>query len=193
MPTSYIEKVVALIPPRRLFAILVLFTIYFITARFGLSINAVNGFATLIWPPTGIALAALLLYDIRLWPGIALGAFFVNFSIGAPILVAAGIATGNTLEAVAGVFLVRHFGFDNSFAQVKNVFVFIIGAALIAPAISASTGVISLLLGHTITSGVVETWSAWWVGDMLGALVFTPLSSYLALGEKADQGRSFVS
>src|SRR5262249_8227412 len=70
----------------------VLGAIYFATAKFGLSLDAVSGFAAAVWPPTGIALAALILYGYRLWPGIALGAFLVNLSAGAPVLVACGMA-----------------------------------------------------------------------------------------------------
>src|SRR5438128_9297908 len=66
--------------------------IYFITATLGLSLDAVSGVAAAVWPPTGIALAALLLGGCRLWPGIALGAFLVNVSAGAPVPVACGMA-----------------------------------------------------------------------------------------------------
>ena len=70
--------------------------IYVVTARAGLSLDAVHGFAAAVWPPTGIALAAFVLYGTCLWPGIAVGAFLVNWSIGAPVLVACGMALGNT-------------------------------------------------------------------------------------------------
>ena len=79
----------------------ILFAIYFATAKLGLMIDAVGGFATLVWPPTGISLAALLLFGLRLWPGIALGAFLVNFLTGAPALTAGGMALGTTLEHTA--------------------------------------------------------------------------------------------
>lgn len=192
MPTSYIARVVPLIPPSRLFPIIVLLVAYFITARFGLSINAVNGFATLVWPPTGIALAALLIWGYELWPAILLGAFLVNFSIGAPLLVAVGIAVGNTLEAVAGTWLLRRFGFSNSFGRLRDAWIFVF-AALLAPLISASIGVASLFLGETISSGVFETWSTWWVGDMLGALVFAPfLLTWLSSKPPAKDTLSFL-
>src|SRR5215831_9218447 len=85
----------------------VLCVIYFATAKFGLSLDAVHGFAAAVWPPTGIALAALVLYGYRLWPGVALGAFLVNLSAGAPVLVAGGMALGNTLEALVGTVLLE--------------------------------------------------------------------------------------
>src|SRR5689334_20964275 len=73
--------------------------VYVLTALFGLHLDAVNGFATLVWPPTGIALFALLRGGYRLWPGVFIGALLANALSGAPPLVALGIACGNTAEA----------------------------------------------------------------------------------------------
>src|SRR5215469_17671706 len=84
--------------------IIAIFAVYFSTAKFGLSMDAVNRFATLIWLPSGIAAAALLLFGYRLWPGIIIGAFLVNLLNGAPLFVAVGIGVGNTLEAVVCTF-----------------------------------------------------------------------------------------
>lgn len=88
----------------------VLCAAYFVTAKFGLMLDPVGGCATLVWPPTGLALAALLLSGLRLWPGVALAAFLANGTSGAPVPVACGIAVGNTLEAVGGAFLLRRVG-----------------------------------------------------------------------------------
>src|SRR3989344_6255679 len=88
-----------------------LFIIYFIAAKLGLKFDAVSGFASLVWPPTGIAIAGIFLLGYRYWPAIFLGAFFVNFSTSAPLLVALGIGLGNMLEAVVGVFLAKKLGF----------------------------------------------------------------------------------
>src|SRR2546428_13593140 len=82
-----------------------LFAAYFVTARLGLLLGAVAGFATLVWPPTGIALAALWVFGSRLWPGVFAGALCVNLVAGAPLPAALGIAAGNTLEAGAGVWV----------------------------------------------------------------------------------------
>src|SRR5581483_7224183 len=77
-----------------------LFAIYVITGYFGLQLNAVSGFATLVWLPTGVSLAFLLLFGYRLWPVILCGAFVVNLLSGAPVWIAFSIAVGNTLEAL---------------------------------------------------------------------------------------------
>ena len=81
---------------------MVLFAIYAATAQLGLSFDALGGIATTVWPPTGIALAALLLRGVGLWPAIAAAAFAVNVATGIPLWGAAIIAVGNTLEAVVG-------------------------------------------------------------------------------------------
>src|SRR5918912_1574445 len=95
--------------------------VYLATAKLGLSLDAVSGFAAAVWPPTGVALAALVLYGYRLWPGITLGAFLINLSVGAPVLVAGGMALGNTLEALLGtVLLERVVGFRPSLERLQD-------------------------------------------------------------------------
>ena len=85
--------------------LVVLCVSYVATAQFGLSLDAVHRVATAVWPPTGIALTALVLGGCRLWPGITCGAFLANLWAGAPVPVACGIALGNTLEALVGALL----------------------------------------------------------------------------------------
>src|SRR5438046_927918 len=101
------------------------FIAYFLTAKLGLKMDAVSCFAALVWPPTGIALATILLGGYRLWPAIALGAFWINFTSGASLSAAFGIAFGNTLEAFAGAYLLHHFvGFHNSMDRLKDAISF---------------------------------------------------------------------
>src|SRR5438876_6921525 len=120
----------------------ILFVVYFSTAKFGLMLDAVGGFATLVWPPTGISLAALRLFGLRLWPGIALGAFLVNFSTGAPVLTAGGMALGNTLEALIGAYWLRRTnGFQTSLDRLRDVMGLIVFAAVLSTTVSATVGV----------------------------------------------------
>ena len=149
---------------------------YVVVARLGLMVDPVNGFATLVWPSTGLALAALLLQGSSLWPGVWLGAFAVNCWAGAPWPAAVGIATGNALEAVIGAYALRRWaGFDGSFDRLRQV----VGLLLQAPVsalVSATFGVASLAFAGAVnTYRFAETWQAWWVGDMLGAIVIAPL------------------
>ncbi|HWM75994.1 MAG TPA: MASE1 domain-containing protein, partial [Methylomirabilota bacterium] len=87
--------------------ILVLAALYVVAAKLGLKLALVHASATAVWPPTGIALAALLLLGRRMWPGIFIGAFVANVTTAGSVATSLGIATGNTLEAVLGVYLVR--------------------------------------------------------------------------------------
>src|SRR6266571_2458210 len=98
-----------------------LVALYFSTAKLGLLLDAVSGFATAVWPPTGISLVALSLFGSRLWPGIALGAFLVNASAGAPLPAAFGMAAGNTVEALLGAYLLRRVGFHPSLDRLRDV------------------------------------------------------------------------
>lgn len=157
--------------------IALLAAVYTLVGRLGLSVDPVGGFATLVWPPSGIALAALVLYGLGLWPGVALGAFLVNFWVGAPAGVAAGIATGNTLEAVAGAWaLSRIAGFKPSLERLKDVVALVALPACLSSAIGATIGATSLELGGVIeSSSFRDVWQAWWVGDMIGDLLVAPL------------------
>src|SRR6185369_3681009 len=89
--------------------IIALASAYFVFGKLGLSVAFLNKSASAVWPPTGIALASLLLWGGRLWPGVFLGAFLVNITTQGPLLTSVGIATGNTVEAVLGWALVRQF------------------------------------------------------------------------------------
>ena len=145
---------------------------YFATAWFGLQLDAVAGFATLVWPPTGIALAALLVLGRRHWPAIAVGALAVNLIAGAPPHVAGAIALGNTLEAVAGATLLLRVEFHPALARLRDVVVLLLAAAAGSTLISATIGVVGLLAGGVIeASAFYPTWRAWWIGDALGALI----------------------
>lgn len=147
-------------------------------AKLGLSLDAVSGFATLVWPSTGLALAALRLFGFRLWPGVFLGAWVVNAWTGAPVAVAFGIAVGNTLEAVLGTYaLLRFAGSQGTFESLRQVLALILGAAALSTLVSTTVGVASLSLGGIVRSPyqAIDTWRAWWVGDVLGDLVVAPL------------------
>src|SRR5918911_2332252 len=96
--------------------------VYFAAAKAGLLLATVGAQVTLVWPPTGLALAALLLGGPRLWPGIALGATVVNASTGVSLATACGIGTGNTLEALAAIALLRHCGFRPSLDRLRDAF-----------------------------------------------------------------------
>jgi signal transduction histidine kinase len=161
---------------REIAKIVALATVYVIVARLGLMLDAVAGFATLVWPPTGISLVALVFFGPKLWSGVTLGAFITNLLAGAPVPVALGIGAGNTLEAVVGAYaLVRIPGFRRSIDTVRAVLCLVF-ASVASTVVSATIGVGSLFAGRIVESHrLAETWVAWWVGDLIADLVVAPL------------------
>jgi len=151
--------------------------VYVVAARLGLALDAVGGFATLVWAPTGIALAALVHWGRALWPGVFLGAVTVNLMIGAPALAALAIGAGNTLEAVVGATLLRRVpGFHPALDRIRDVLALVLLGALGSAVVASSIGVASLrATGAVGTEALFETWQAWWVGDVIGALLIAPL------------------
>jgi signal transduction histidine kinase len=155
---------------------LVLAVTYAVVARLGLGVEALGGLATLVWPPTGVALAALVIFGVGLWPGVTLGALFANLAAGASVSVASGIALGNTLEAVVGATIVlRTPGFDRGLGTFRSVAAVVL-AAFGSTLVSATAGVASMLGGRVIGADELgSTWLSWWLGDVMGALVVAPL------------------
>lgn len=157
---------------RRIAGAILLGVLYYATARAGLGLGAVSGFAALVWPPTGIALAALFLWGPRFWPAVAAGAFFANYHTGASLLVALGIAAGNAGEAALGAYLLKWRGFKVPVERVKDAADYLVFACIGATLVSPSLGVTSLFAGGVVPASAFGiTWFSWWVGDVLGALV----------------------
>jgi integral membrane sensor domain MASE1/serine phosphatase RsbU (regulator of sigma subunit) len=160
---------------RRLYALLIvaLAGAYYGAAKLGLSLAFTTPSVTAVWPPTGIALAAVLIFGYRVWPGIALGAFLANAWTDVPVYTTLGITTGNTLEALAGAFLLsRVGGFRASLDRVRDVLALFVLAGVLSTMIAATIGTASLLAGDEIASGDFGvTWRTWWLGDMGGDLV----------------------
>jgi PAS domain S-box-containing protein len=158
-------------------ATFLVFVVYMVSAKIGLASAVVHPNATAIWPPTGIALAALILFGYPLWPGIFLGALLANITTAGSIWTSTSIAIGNTLEAVAGAYLVNRFaGGRQTFDRPQDVLKFAALAGLTSTALSATIGVTTLYLGGSADfSHYDEIWFTWWLGDMGGALVLAPL------------------
>src|SRR2546430_6356132 len=133
---------------RDLAAILTLTAVYAGAGKFGLSLAIINPSASAVWPPTGIALAALLLFGLRLWPAIFAGAFLVNLMTHGTVWTSLAIGAGNTLEAVAGTWLVSKFANGvKAFETGGGVLRFLFFAALCSTTLSPSIGLTSLCLG----------------------------------------------
>jgi signal transduction histidine kinase len=150
---------------------------YFLAAKIGLTLATVGVTVTLVWPPSGVAVAAMLLLGRRVWPGVALGAFIANATTDAPIAVAWFTAVGNPLEALAAAWLLQRVSdFDASLERTRDVLALTILGAIIAPMVGATVGVAGLVLTGTLTaSAIAGAWFTWWGGDAMGILLMTPL------------------
>src|SRR5579872_6748099 len=150
--------------------------VYVVLARLGLSVDTVDGFVTLIWAPSGISIAALLIFGNRLWPGVLVGAIIAYVLSGASVPLAVGMGIGNTAEAVISVWLMMRLPrFNVRLEDVRSVTRFLLAIA-VGTMIAATIGVACLRLGGLIGAATSrEAWRAWWVGDMLGALTVAPL------------------
>src|SRR6266498_4385660 len=145
-------------------------------AKLGLELSVAHGVITPVWPPTGIALAALLLLGPRYWPAVAMGAFVTNATSGVSADVAAAISVGNTLAALAGVYLLRRVDFRPSLERVGDVLWLTLLAAFAATTISATNGVTTLALaGSPAASPYGPAWLLWWLGDAMGVLLVAPV------------------
>lgn len=149
---------------------------YYGSAKLGLELAFESGSVTAVWPPTGIALAAVLLWGYRIWPGVALGAFLANSWTGIPLYATVGITLGNTLEALAGAYLLNRVGgFRPSLERVRDVVALVGLAAIVSTTISATIGVTTLLLADEISGGQFgSVWRTWWLGDLGGDLIVAP-------------------
>lgn len=148
---------------------------YFLAAELGLSLASVHTNVSPVWPPTGIAIAALLIFGRRLWPAILIGAFLANLWTDVSAPVALVIAGGNTLEAVAASYLLTYRSHLDSFSSIRDVLKFILFAVVVSPMISATIGNISLCVGGEAQwANFGRLWLTWWLGDGFGALIVAP-------------------
>jgi two-component system, NarL family, sensor histidine kinase FusK len=156
--------------------LVVVFAAYFIAGKIGLSVPFTSGNVSPVWPPSGIALAAILTWGYRMWPGIALAAFLVNFLSPIPHPAALGIAVGNTSAAIVAAFLLKGIVKFQTLRQLRDVLGLIFLAGICSTTIAASVGVASLFFtGMQPWSAYASAWAVWWLGDAMGVLLVTPL------------------
>jgi integral membrane sensor domain MASE1 len=149
---------------------------YYGSAKVGLDLAFATSSVTAVWPPTGIALAALVLWGPSVWPGVALGACLANAWTGVPLVAVVGITCGNTLEGVVGAYLLRRASFLPSLERVRDVLALVALAAVGSTVIAATIGVGSLVVGDEVSvDDFGSVWRVWWLGDMGGDLLVAPL------------------
>ncbi len=153
-----------------------LVVLYVLSGRLGLGLAGVAGHATPLWPPAGLALAALVLGGPKFWPGVLLGAFLTNLLVGAPASSAIIVAFGNTAEAAVGAHLLRSSGFSPSFERVSDVAMLTLFAAAFSTLIAATIGASTMcMFGEADWADLPNAWWTWWLGDAIGILVVAPV------------------
>ncbi|MEY2520025.1 MAG: hypothetical protein QOF24_1784 [Verrucomicrobiota bacterium] len=154
----------------------ILTVLYFVAAKFSLKLAFLHASASPVWPPAGIALAAFLVMGYRVWPGIFVGAFLVNLTTAGNVFTSVGIATGNTLEAIVGAWLIHRFADGTRvFDRAQNVFKFSM-VVLVSTLVSPTIGLTSLALaGYADWANYGAIWLTWWLGDATGDFIVAPL------------------
>jgi PAS domain S-box-containing protein len=149
---------------------------YFLTGKLGLSLPYAGNEVPLVWPPTGIALAALLAWGPGVTPGVWLGALLINLARGASPLASAAIATGDMLAQLVGATLLgRWCGFHPAFDRRRDVLNFLLYGGLGPMTLSATGGSLTLCLtGAVRWDDFPAVWMVWWLADALGILIFAP-------------------
>lgn len=149
--------------------------VYWIAARLSLTLALVHGQVTPVWPPTGIALVAILIFGRRVWPAIFVAALAVNLPIGPSPIGATLIAAGNTLAPVVAAELLKRVGFRPELDRFRDAAAIVGLAALAGMSISASIGTSVLVLSGAVPpTGFWPTWTVWWTGDAMGVLLVAP-------------------
>lgn len=168
-------------------ALVIIGVAYYVFGRLGLLLAIPPGYATAVWPASGIALAGTLLLGYRVWPGIVLGSFCVNVgtsfdpvstqTIVKSLTLALSIGAGAALHAVVGTHLIRRFvGFPNTLDYELDIFKFLFLGGPVACLLSATIGVTMLwVFGVISVAHYLFSWWTWWVGDTIGVLIFTPI------------------
>jgi integral membrane sensor domain MASE1 len=149
--------------------------LYYGAGELGLLQQLVRGQVTPLWPPTGIALAALLLLGLRVWPGITLGAFLINVSLGPSVPAVIAITAGNTVAPLTSYALLRLVGFHARMNRLRDALALVFLGAFAGMLISTTVGSGTLLLAGALPAGEFwTTWWVWWTGDAMGVLMVTP-------------------
>jgi signal transduction histidine kinase/integral membrane sensor domain MASE1 len=168
-------------------AVLAFAAAYGIAGRLSLWLAIPPGYATALWPPSGLALAGVLIWGPELWPGIWLGSFLVNVwtafdstdaaALLASVAIPTSIGVGAVVQALAGASLVRRcIGFPNALTRARHIGAFLVLGGPVSCLISATVGVTALAISGRIPWALYPIqWGTWWVGDALGVLITTPL------------------
>lgn len=158
--------------------VVILTAFYFVGGMLGKAASFMSGNVALVWPPAGIALAAILLFGYRFWPGVAIGAIIFSLLSGKPFgFFTTATAVGNTVGAITCAYLLRHFvQIDNRLERLRDAAGFIVLACGVGTTINAVFNVVGLCYaGQVPWNQLFEQVVYWWVPNALGTMVVAPL------------------
>ena len=185
--TRHTPSLVPRTPAATALALVLVALAYYASARLGLSLSLVDANVTPLWPPTGVAVAALLVLGRRVWPAVAVAALAVNLPISETVLAAVVTAVGNTLAPYLAVVLLDRIAFRRDLARLRDALAIIFIGALAAMLVSATVGAATLVAAGTIPLGELPTaWAVWWTGDAMGVLVVAPFLLSLPLSWESE-------
>ncbi len=156
---------------------------YALAGRAALALAVPPGFASPLYPAAGVALGALLIFGRHAWPGVALGSLCVNVAlrgglqdVSSALLMPSFIAVGAALQALVGEALIKRFVRQPlELAEPRDVLRFL-GIGITSCLVSPTVGNLALWLSGTLPAAAVPFSAAtWWVGDVLGVLLATPI------------------
>jgi len=149
--------------------------VYLALAKAAVAYAAIDSVA-IIWPSSGVALAALLTRGLRFWPGVFIGAFAAEFMVGFPLWGVGLTALGNTLEPIIGVWLLSRVGFNKTIPTLKDYLLLLVLAGVAGTGVSAALGsAVTLATGFVTLDGLPASFFRWWMGNTLGASLAVPL------------------
>lgn len=160
---------------------LFLSVLYYLTGRLGLLLALPPGYASLVWPPFGISIAALLLLGVSRWPGVLLGAFLINIrtlETFSNLVLPFSVSVGNTLAIIVAVLLIRRFlHFPKKFYLERDIILFLVIAGPVAALVSSGLGTAWLYVNDVLSRrDYAINWTYWFIGDAIGGLIFAPLA-----------------
>lgn len=169
---------------------------YFITGKLGTLLAVPPGYATPIWAPSGIALAAVLLFGNRVWPGIFLGSCLVNLGttfsavsgalVFKPLILTAVVGLGASAQAVLGAYLIcRFIGFPNPLDREKDILLFLLLGGPASCILNATVSVTTLSIAGVIPfANYGFNWGTWWIGDSIGVMLLAPMLVMIFMGRR---------
>jgi diguanylate cyclase (GGDEF)-like protein/PAS domain S-box-containing protein len=177
------------VPISLLIAVLVA-AAYYGLGRYSISLQATDGGVSVVWPASGLAIAAVYLGGMWLAPSVVIGSLAIGVTLHSSPISMVVMAAAAGIEPIVGARLLHRFGFDHKLRRFADVIMFVGLAAVLSTAVGATVGTLGAWIGGSLQlRHLVTNWRDWWVGDLTGVLM---LGALLMVGADALQRRLSV-